>query len=169
VQSGSNSRSERSCRVCSYHHWDEPEWAPHKRVCCGICILLSTCIYVHCRCHGYGTLSLVVYSLIIYVVVGVCHHESGSAMDLIKTSAQWESCRRWTAHVGEWGGGSWSEWSYLYNLCLRSAVVACLAFVRASHSQLDFLATHNTDTLQLATVFSFNSVATTFNLRLLVK
>jgi len=44
---------------------------------------------VHCRYHGFGTLSLDVYSLFIYFVIGVCHPERGSAMNLMKTSAQW--------------------------------------------------------------------------------
>ena len=56
--------------------------------------------------HGYGTLSLDVYTLFIYNVIGVCHPERGSAMNLMKTTAQWESCRHRTANVGERGGSS---------------------------------------------------------------
>ena len=44
-------------------------------------------IYVNCRCNGYGTRSLVVYSLIIYLVMSVCHHESGSTVNLMKVLA----------------------------------------------------------------------------------
>ena len=50
---------------------------------------------VHCQCHGYGT------GLIIYLVIGICHTERGGLMNLMKSSAQWESCRCRTAHVGE--------------------------------------------------------------------
>ena len=28
---------------------------------------------VHCQCHGFGTLSIYVYSLFIYFVIGVCN------------------------------------------------------------------------------------------------
>ena len=45
--------------------------------------------------------------------------------------------------------------------------MACLAFVRASHSQLDFFATHNMDTRQPNV--SFSSLATAANLSLLMK
>ena len=47
-------------------------------------------------------LSLHVYSLFIYSVIGVCHPEKGSALNLMNpnTSAQWENCWHRTAHIG---------------------------------------------------------------------
>ena len=67
--------------------------------CChgGMGVPFSVCS----RCHGYGTLPLDVYNLIIYFVIGVCHPERGGAMSLLKTSVQWESCGCRTADVGE--------------------------------------------------------------------
>ena len=55
---------------------------------------------VHCQCHGYRTLSLDVFT---YSVIVVYHPERGSAMNLMKTPAQWESCGHRTAHKANEG------------------------------------------------------------------
>ena len=92
----------------SYSSLDVTMFISSDAMCCGI------------RYSHVGDICCAV--IMGWVSPSACIRKGVFAMNVMMISAQWESSRHKTAHIGGWGGSSWSEWneqSYLYNLSIQ--------------------------------------------------
>ena len=87
----------------SYTLLDVTMFISPDAVCCGgiICraVMVGWVSPSVCTADAM-VIELCLFMCIVYFVIGVCHHERRSAVNLMKTYTV-ESCRHRTAHVGE--------------------------------------------------------------------